>query len=228
MSAAPAIAGPTLAVLKRELLRLGRRGDQLVQPVIFYGLVAVLFPFALGTQADLAGQTGPAAVWIAVLLASTLSLEEIFRSDFEDGSLEQFAVCLASLPLACAMKSLSHWLTAQVPLVLMAAATAGAYGIDGARRGVLVASLLLGTPVFSLVGTVASALTVGARGGALLLALLIVPLYIPILIFGAGALHNASLGLPVTGELYFLGGLAVLAATLGPLAAAAGLRARLS
>lgn len=222
------MAGPTLAVLRRELLRLARRGDQLAQPVIFYCLIAVLFPFALGTQAGLAGQTGPAAVWISVLLASTLSLEEIFRADFEDGSLEQFAVCLSSLPLACAMKSLSHWLTAQIPLVLMAAATAGVYGIDGERRGVLIASLLLGTPVFSLVGTVASALTVGVRGGALLLALLIVPLYIPVLIFGASALHNASLGLPVTGELYFLAGLAVLAATLGPLAAAAGLRARLS
>lgn len=188
----------------------------------------MLFPFALGQHDDLTRQTGPAIVWISILLATTLSLDDIFRSDFDDGSLEQLVITSTSLPLACAMKALGHWLTALVPLILMAVLMTYVYDLALNARLALLSTLLLGTPVFSLVGAVGSALTVGVRGGALLLALLILPLYIPVLIFGAGAVHNAALGLPTTGEHYFLAGLAVLAATLAPFAAAAGLRARLS
>ena len=219
---------PALAILRRECRRLLRRRGQLVQPLIFFSLIAVLFPFALGQHDALTRQTGPAIVWIAILLATTLSLDDIFRSDFDDGSLEQLVITSTALPLACAMKALGHWLTALVPLILMAVLMTYVYDLALNARLALLSTLLLGTPVFSLVGAVGSALTVGVRGGALLLALLILPLYIPILIFGAGAVHNAALGLPTTGEHYFLAGLAVLAATLAPFAAAAGLRARLS
>ncbi len=219
---------PALAILRRECLRLLRRSSQLVQPLIFFSLIAILFPFALGQQTELLRQTGPAAVWLSVLLATTLSLEDIFRSDFEDGSLEQCIITLDALPLACAMKSLAHWLTCLVPLIGMALLMSFVYDLTPDARRALISALLLGTPVFSLVGTVASALTVGVRGGALLMALLILPLYIPVLIFGASAVHHATLGLPTLGEHYFLAGLAVLAATLAPFATAAGLRARLS
>ncbi len=222
------VSRPALAILRRECLRLLRRRGQLSQPLIFFTLVAVLFPFALGQQSALTQQTGPAVVWIAVLLATTLSLEDIFRSDFDDGSLEQLVITSTSLPLACAMKALSHWLTSLLPLIVLAALMSFVYNLSAVERLALLSTLSLGTPVFSLVGAVGSALTVGVRGGALLLALIILPLYIPVLIFGASAVHNAALGLPISGEHYFLAGLAVLAATLAPFAAAAGLRARLS
>ncbi|MGD9600897.1 MAG: heme exporter protein CcmB [Gammaproteobacteria bacterium] len=221
-------ASPAIAVLHREFLRLLRRRGQLVQPLVFFSLVAILFPFALGSQLELAQRAGAGAVWIAVLLATTLSLEEIFRSDFDDGTLEQFVVMLGALPLGCAMKALAHWLTSLVPLIAMATMMGFVYDLPSRAHATLVSTLLLGTPVFSLVGTVASALTVGVRGGALLLALIILPLYIPVLIFGASAVHNAALGLSTTGEHYFLAGLAVLAMTLAPFATAASLRARLS
>ncbi len=222
------VASPALAILRRECLRLLRRRGQLFQPLIFFTLVAVLFPFALGQHSELTQQTGPAVVWISVLLATTLSLDDIFRSDFEDGSLEQLLITTNSLPLACAMKAFSHWLTSLLPLIVLAALLSFVYDLTPVERLALLSTLLLGTPVFSLLGTVGSALTVGVRGGALLLALLILPLYIPVLIFGASAVHNAALGLSISGEHYFLAGLAVLATTLAPFAAAAGLRARLS
>ena len=114
------VARPALAILHRECLRLLRRRGQLLQPLIFFTLVAVLFPFALGQQSELTQQTGPAVVWISVLLATTLSLDDIFRSDFEDGSLEQLLITSTALPLACAMKAFSHWLTSLLPLIVLA------------------------------------------------------------------------------------------------------------
>ena len=215
------------AVLLREFLRLGRKRGQLVQPLLFFLLVAVLFPFAVGTDATLINRLGPAVVWVAVLLATTLSLDEIFRSDFDDGSLEQLVLSVYPLPLLVAMKSLAHWLTSIAPLILLALATTLLFDIDQTQRGNLATSLLLGTPVFSLVGAVGSALTVGLRGSAMLLALIMLPLYIPILIFGAAAVANAGLGLPTSAEHYFLAGLALMSLTLAPFATAAALRARL-
>lgn len=215
------------AVLRRDVRRLLRRRSQWTQPLLFFVMASVLFPFALG-QAEITARIAPAVVWTAVLLATTLSLEEIFRSDFDDGSLDQLALSPHPLALLLFAKSVAHWLTALLPLIAMAGGVALAFDLAPLPRRTLITTLLLGTPVFSLIGTVASALTVGLRGGALLLALIVMPLYIPVLIFGAGAVNNAALGLPSSGEHFFLAGLAVLATTLAPFAAAAGLRARLS
>jgi heme exporter protein B len=215
------------AVLRRDMQRLLRRRGQWAQPLLFFVMVTVLFPFALG-QAEVTARIAPAVVWTAVLLATTLSLEEIFRSDFDDGSLDQLALSPHALPALLLAKALAHWLTALLPLIVMAAGVALAFDLAPLARRTLMTTLFLGTPVFSLIGTIASALTVGLRGGALLLALLVLPLYIPVLIFGASAVNNAALGIPSSGEYYFLAGLTVLAATLAPFAAAAGLRARLS
>lgn len=216
------------AVLAKDCRRLLRRRGQWVQPLIFFALVAALFPFALGTEDELLRRAGPAVVWVCLLLATTLGLEDIFRADWEDGSIEQLALAPLPLAITCATKALAHWLSSLLPLILLATVVAGAYGVDAPARHALLGSLLLGTPVFSLVGAIGSALTIGLRGGALLLALLILPLYIPVLIFGAGATRNAALGLSIAGELHFLAGLSVLALTLAPFAAAASLRARLS
>ena len=215
------------AVMHRDVQRLLRRRGHWTQPLLFFVMVTTLFPFALG-QAEITARIAPAVVWTAVLLATTLSLEEIFRSDFDDGSLDQLALSPYPLALLLFAKSVAHWLTALLPLIAMAGAAALAFDLAPLPRRTLITTLLLGTPVFSLIGTVASALTVGLRGGALLLALIVMPLYIPVLIFGAGAVNNAVLGIPSSGEHFFLAGLAVLATTLAPFAAAAGLRARLS
>ncbi|MBM4226678.1 MAG: heme exporter protein CcmB [Gammaproteobacteria bacterium] len=217
----------SLAILRREMLRLYRRRGQLMQPPLFFILVAVMFPFAVGGDENQLRALAPAVVWVALLLATTLSLEDIFRGDHEDGSLEQLVLLAGSLPGACALKALAHWLSTPVPLIAMAALMSAVHGLQNETRTALLVSLLLGTPVFSLVGTIGSALTVGVRGGALLLALLILPLYIPVLIFGAGAVRNATLSMASGSEYFFLAGLSVLAATLAPFAAAAGLRARL-
>ncbi|MEN9726060.1 MAG: hypothetical protein RL434_426, partial [Pseudomonadota bacterium] len=194
----------------------------------FFTLVSALFPFALGSEGALLQRVGPAIVWVCLLLATTLGLEDIFRADWEDGSLEQLALATLPLPLTCAAKAFAHWVACLLPLIAMAALSALAYGVGAAERNALLWSLVLGTPVFSLVGSIGSALTVGLRGGALLLALLILPLYIPVLIFGAGAVRNATLSAATGSEYFFLAGLSVLAATLAPFATAAGLRARLS
>ncbi|MSR15884.1 MAG: heme exporter protein CcmB [Gammaproteobacteria bacterium] len=215
------------AILQRDIRRLLRRRGQWTQPLMFFVMVVVLFPFALGSG-EITASIVPAVVWTAMLLATTLSLEEIFRSDFDDGSLDQLALSPHPLPLLLLAKAIAHWLTALLPLILMAGALARALNLAPTPLWTLLVTLLLGTPVFSLVGTLASALTIGLRGGALLLALIVMPLYIPVLIFGAGAVNNAALGLPTSGEMFFLAGLAVLAATLAPFAAAAGLRSRLS
>lgn len=219
--------GATRAVLARELTRMLRRRAQIVHPLMFFLIVVSLFPIAIGPDPVTLARIGPAMVWVAVVLSSTLTMDGIFRDDFDDGSLEQLVLSPAPLPLLVLAKAAAHWLLSAAPLVAMSVPLALMVGLDGRTVLALVLTLLLGTPVLSLVGAVGSALTVGLRSGALLLALIILPLYIPLLIFGTAATHNAALGLPIEAELYFLAGLAVLAATLAPLAAAAALRIRL-
>lgn len=216
-----------IQVFRRDLARSFRQRSQLAQPLLFFVLVVNLFPIAIGPDPALLSRLGPAIVWVAVLLASTLSLEGVFRYDYEDGSLEQLVLSRHPLPLLVGAKLLAHWLTGAAPLILLSLPVAALLGVSPPARLALLGALLLGTPVLSLVGATASALTVGLRGGALLLALLILPLYIPVLIFGASATGNAALELSCAAELYFLAGLAVLAATLTPYATAAALRIRL-
>lgn len=215
------------AVLRRDLLLDLRHRSELANPLIFYVIVVSLFPFALGAEPAHLRLSAPAVIWVCALLASTLSLDRIFATDFQDGTLEQFVLCEYPLTVLVAAKICAHWLSHGVPLVLAALALALLYQVDAQALPALVATLVLGTPVLSLIGAVLSALTVGLRGSGILLALLVLPLYIPVLIFSVGAVNNARLGLAVTGELYFLGAMLVLSVALMPLAAAASVRIRL-
>ena len=166
-------------------------------------------------------------IWVTAVLASSLSVDAIFRSDFEDGSLEQLYLSPYSKVIMVTAKIFSHWLLAGAPLILFALLTGIFLFLPVNGMGILLITLVLGTPVLSLVGAVASALTVGLRGSGMLQALLILPLYIPLLIFSVSAVNNAMQGLPVHGEFYFLGALLILTLTLAPFAVAFSLKVRL-
>jgi heme exporter protein B len=183
-------------LLVREARLLFRRPAELANPLVFFAIVIALFPLAVGPQTQLLQTLSPGLIWVAALLAVLLSLDGLFRSDFEDGSLEQWVLSPHPLPLLVLAKVLAHW---------------------------LFSGLALGTPVLSLLGAVGAALTVGLKRGGLLLALLILPLYIPVLILGSGALQASLQGLPTLGHLLWLASLAALAVTLTPFAIAAGL-----
>lgn len=211
------------SLFKNELRLLIRRPADLVNPLVFFALVVALFPLALGPESQLLQHAAPGLVWVAALLAVLLSLDGLFRADFEDGSLEQWVLSSHSLPMLVVAKVAAHWLCSGLALVVLAPLLALMLGLPGDCIGALLLSLLLGTPVLSLLGAIGAALTVGLRRGGLLLALLILPLYIPVLILGTGALQSALQGLPAAGQLLWLACLAVLAITLAPFAIAAGL-----
>ena len=210
-------------VLMREVRLLARRPAELANPLVFFAIVVALFPLAVGPESQLLQTLSPGLVWVAALLAVLLSLDGLFRSDFEDGSLEQWVLSSHPLPLLVLAKVLAHWLFSGLALVLLAPLMALMLGLPMRCQPVLLISLLLGTAVLSLLGAVGAALTVGLKRGGLLLALLILPLYIPVLILGSGALQAALQGLPVAGHLLWLASLAALAVTLTPFAIAAGL-----
>ena len=213
-----------LAVIGRELRLALRRRGTLAHPLVFFAAVATLFPLAIGPDADTLARIAPGIVWVAVLLAVLLPLEQLFRSDLEDGTLAQLLLSpypVAPLVLA---KVIAHWLISALPLIALSPIIALLLELPLHAVPVLLASLALGTPVLALVGAIAAALTLGLRAGGPLLALLLLPMYVPVLIFAAGAVDRAVAGLEVAGPLYFLAGVLVLALTLAPPAIAAGLR----
>ncbi|MFC0711147.1 heme exporter protein CcmB [Azorhizophilus paspali] len=210
-------------LLARESRLLFRRPAELVNPLVFFAIVIALFPLAVGPESQLLQTLSPGLIWVAALLAVLLSLDGLFRGDFEDGSLEQWVVAPHPLPLLVLAKVLAHWLFSGLALVLLAPLLALMLGLPVRCLPVLLLSLLLGTPVLSLLGAVGAALIVGLKRGGLLLPLLILPLYIPVLILGSGTLQAALQGLPTTGYLLWLASLAVLAATLLPFAIASAL-----
>ncbi|KPW86094.1 heme exporter protein B [Pseudomonas congelans] len=211
-------------LMLREVRLLARRPAELANPLVFFAIVVALFPLALGPQAQLLQTLSPGLVWVAALLAVLLSLDGLLRSDFEDGSLEQWVLSPHPLALLVLIKVLAHWAFSGLALVLLSPLLALMLGLPVQCLPVLMVSLLLGTPVLSLLGALGAALTVGLKRGGLLLALLILPLYIPVLILGSGALQAALQGMPATGYLLWLGSLAALAITLTPFAIAAGLK----
>ncbi|MGI9229112.1 MAG: heme exporter protein CcmB [Gammaproteobacteria bacterium] len=215
------------AIIKRDILLLLRRRVELVNCLVFFLLTVTLFTIAVGPGQTLLRQIAPGILWVAALLSSTLTLDMIFREDFEDGCLEQFLLSDHSLTLIIAAKLLAHWLISGVPLLLITLLMSIFLYLDRPYLPPLLLTLLLGTPVFSLLGGMLAALTVGLRNGGALLALLILPLYIPILIFATGAVQNAVKGLSITGEIYFLAALLVLALTLAPVTTAAAIKVRL-
>lgn len=216
------------AVVARELRKTARNQSEAVHALIFFTLAVILFPFALGPDPALLSAVAAGVVWVAALLAASFSLEGLFRSDYADGTLELMVLSGAPLALIGLGKACAHWLISGVPILILAIPLGAALNLNGITLLTLVSSLALGSACMSLIGASISALTVGLRGGGMLLAMLILPMYIPLLIFGAAATANAALGLTASAELYFLAGLLVMALTLTPWATAAALRIRMS
>ncbi len=191
-------------------------------------LVTSLFPLGVGAQPKLLSLMAPGVVWVAALLAALLSLDTIFRSDFEDGTLEQLMLSAQPVSVLVIAKVLAHWLITGLPLLLVAPMLAIFLGMPSQGIGTLVTSLLFGTPALSLIGAIGVALTVGLRKGGVILSLLVLPLYVPVLIFGAGAVGNAAMGIDVAAQMYIMAAFLVLSLTLSPVATAAALRVSLS
>jgi len=211
-------------VVMRDLtLALRRRADVLTT-LFFFVIVASLFPLGVGPEMTTLRLMGPGVVWVAALLASMLSLGRLFSADYADGSLEQLVLAPQPLAVVVLGKVLAHWLVSGVPLVLMAPLLGIQYGLSPQALGILVLTLLLGTPVLSLIGAVGAALTLGLRGGGVLVSLLVLPLYIPVLIFGAGAVEAGINGLGAQAHLSLLGAFLVPSLIFAPWAAGWALR----
>ena len=220
----PSLIQAGKALFLRDLRLLWRRRGDAFQPALFAVLVVMLFALALGGEAQALSRVAPAVLWVAVLLAGLLSLDTLFRGDAEDGSLEQWI--LAPVPLAwlVAVRVASHWLTTALPLIVATPLLGELLHLPHAQLPVMLASLLLGTPLLALLGAVVAALTVGMRRSGFLVALLALPLYVPVLVFGAGSVAASAQGLDAVGALLLLAAGLVLALVLAPLAAAAAIR----
>lgn len=213
-----------LAVLKREIALGLRQKGEVLTPLIFFMVIASLFPLGVGAESNLLLRMAPGVLWVSALLAAMLSLQRMFATDYADGSLEQMALSGTPLGLLVLSKAMAHFLISGLPLVLVAPVLGLQFGLDGRALGILMLTLLLGTPTLSLIGSIGAALTLGVRGAGVLLSLLILPLYIPVLIFGAGAVEADAAGLGIGGHLSLLAALLVLSLFFSPLATAAALR----
>ena len=214
-------------ILKRDLILAFRDKTDFINSLIFFIIVITLFPLTFGTKSTIVNEIIPGMIWISALLATCLSLETIFRSDFEDGSIEQLTLSRYPLTLLVSAKIFAHWITFGMPLIIISLLMGILLSLSNEVIIALFITLILGTPVLSLLGSVMVALTIGLRGG-MLLNLLILPLSMPVLIFSTVAIQNAALNQSIIAESYFLAGILVLAITLAPLATAAALRIRLS
>lgn len=216
------------ALIRRDLLLAFRHRGELANPLLFFAMIVTLYPLGVSPEPALLRIVAPGVIWVAALLAALFSLENLFRSDFDDGALEQMALSPNPLAMLVLARVFAHWLVSGLPLLLLAPLLALQLGLNCAAIQALEATLALGTPLLSLVGAIGVALTVGLRRGGVLLTLLVMPLYIPALIFATNAVGAAGAGMPIEGHLYFLAALLVLALTLAPLAIAAALRISLS
>lgn len=221
---APGLTAGFVAVLRRDLLLAWKRPGDVLNPLFFFAVVSALFPLAVGPDSDLLQAIGPGVVWVAALLAMLLSLNTMFLSDFEDGSLEQLLLSPQPLPMLVLAKTMAHWLLNGLPLVVASPVIALSYGLAESSLSAMPATLLPGTLSLSLVGAVGAALTVGLNRGTALLSLLVLPLAMPVLIFGARSVSLAAAGDGLAAGLYFLGAYCMLALTLAPFATAAALR----
>ena len=213
-----------LAVLRREVSLALRQKGEVLTPLVFFVVIASLFPLGVGPESALLLRMAPGVLWVSALLAAMLSLQRLFATDYADGSLEQMVLSATPLPMLAAAKALSHFLLSGLPLVLMAPVLGLQFGLDGRALGILMLSLLLGTPTLSLIGGIGAALTLGVRGAGVLLSLLVLPLYIPVLIFGAGAVEADAAGLGAGGHLSLLAALLVLSLFFAPFATTAALK----
>ncbi|MDD1611927.1 MAG: heme exporter protein CcmB [Methylococcaceae bacterium] len=213
-----------LAIIRRDLVLAFRRRAEMINPLLFFILVITLFPLGIGAQPNLLQSIAPGVIWVAALLAAMLSLDSLFRSDFDDGSLEQMLLSPHPASLLVLAKVIAHWLVTGLPLLLVAPLLAIFLGLPNHALGVLLLTLLLGTPVLSLIGGIGVALTVGLRRGGMILSLLVLPLYVPVLIFAGNAVQMAAGGLPVDAQISILIAILLLALVLAPWPTAAALK----
>lgn len=228
MTEGPGLVKAGAALVRRDLRILWRRRSDALQPALFAVLVVVLFALALGADAQLLPRVAGAVLWLAVLLAGLLSLDGLFRADAEDGSLEQWMLAPVPLPWLVLVRTAMHWATSALPLLVATPLLGLLLHLPAAELPVLLTSLALGTPLLSLIGAVIAALTVGMKRSGILVALLALPLYVPVLVFGAGSVVATAQGLDPTGALLLLGAGLVASLLLAPLAAAAALRIALN
>ena len=215
------------ALLRRDLTLAFRRRGELLTPAVFFILVTVIFPLGLAPRPELLQRIAPGVVWVAALLAGLLGQESLFKSDYEDGSLEQLALSPVPMEMQALTRIATHWLATGLPLVILSPLMAMMLGYRGAAMPTLALSLLLGTLVLSLLGAVGAALTVSLKQGGMLLPILVLPLMVPALIFGAQASAQAARGDDPAGALYLLAAMLVLGIVLAPFAIAAALRVSL-
>lgn len=211
-------------IVIRDLTLAMRRRSDVMTTLFFFVIVVSLFPLGIGPELDTLRMIAPGVFWVAALLASMLALEKLFAADFEDGTLEQMLLTPQPVFVLVMAKVFAHWLITGVPLVLLSPLLGLQYDLAAETLGVLLLSLLLGTPTLSLIGAIGAALTLGLRGGGVLVSLLVLPLYIPVLIFGAGAVEANVSGLGETGHLLMLGAILLLALVAAPVATSAALR----
>ncbi|BBL33823.1 heme exporter protein B [Nitrosomonas stercoris] len=211
-------------IIKRDLLLAMRRRADVLTVLFFFIIVVSLFPLGVGPEPDILRTMASGVVWVAALLAAMLSLGRMFSSDYADGTLEQMLLSPFSLAALVMGKAISHWLTTGIPLVLMAPILGLQYDLSGEALLVLTLSLLLGTPVLSLIGAIGAALTLGLRGGGVLVSILVLPLYIPVLIFGTGAVEASRAGMEVGAYFSILGAFLLVAIVFSPWVTAASLR----
>ena len=211
-------------IVRRDVVMAWRQGGDGLMAIMFFLITVTLFPLGVGPESAILARIGAAVVWVAALLATLLSLERMFQSDFEDGSLEIIALGPLPLELVVLAKALAHWLITGLPLMIAAPVLAVLLNMSTEGFAVLMISLLLGTPTLSLIGSVGAALTVGLRRGGVLISLLVLPLYVPVLIFAVGAVEGAIFGLGEQANLLILAGGLLAALALTPWASAAALR----
>jgi len=215
-------------LLRRDLTLAVRNRAEFANPILFFVLVITLFPLAIGAVPELLARIAPGIIWVAALLAAMLSLDSIFRSDFDDGSLEQLLMSAHPMPVLVLAKVCAHWLVTGVPLLLISPVLAEMLGMPQAAQGTLFLTILIGTPILSLVGSMGVALTVGLPKGGIILSLLVLPLYVPILIFASSAIESAAGGLDVFAQIYILMAFLFVSVSLSPLATAAALKMSMS
>lgn len=213
-----------MAVIRRDLLLAMRRKTEVLTALFFFVIVTSLFPLGIGPEPALLRKIAPGVLWVGALLATMLGLQRMFAADHADGTLEQMALSPQPLALLVAGKNIAHWMVSGLPLVILAPILGLQFDLDAGSLAVLTLGLAIGTPVLSLVGSVGAALTLGVRGGGALLSLLVLPLYVPTLIFGAGAVQAQLSGMGAGGHLSLLAALLALAVFFAPWATTAALR----
>jgi len=213
-----------LAMIHRDLLLVMRRKSEVLTALFFFIVVTSLFPLGIGADPALLRKIAPGVIWVAALLSTLLGLHRMFAADDADGTLEQIVLSPQPLVLLITGKIIAHWIVCGLPLVILAPIIGIQFDLDLSSLLVLMATLLLGTPVLSLLGSIGAALTLGVRGGSVLMSLLILPLYIPVLIFGAGAVYASSVGLDSSGYFSLLGALLILALAFVPWVSAAAIK----